>query len=129
MSETSILPAHIEDTVKAIARLQAERYEQATPLQKAVDGFTTRAGRPEFVGLLTLLVLAWIGINFGLTAFGFKSLDEPPYPWMQGAVALVALYMTVLILTTQKREDQLASHRSQLTLELGILSEQKAAKI
>jgi len=35
----------------------------------------------------------------------------------------------VLILTTQRREDQLASHREQLTLELGILSEQKAAKI
>ncbi len=37
--------------------------------------------------------------------------------------------MTVLILVTQRREDQLASHREQLTLELGILSEQKAAKI
>ncbi len=37
--------------------------------------------------------------------------------------------MTVLILSTQRRDDELASHREQLTLELAILSEQKAAKI
>ena len=37
--------------------------------------------------------------------------------------------MTVLILTTQRREDELAGLRDQLTLELSILSEQKSAKI
>ena len=37
--------------------------------------------------------------------------------------------MTVLILTTQRREDELTSHREQLTLELAILREQKSAKI
>ena len=37
--------------------------------------------------------------------------------------------MTVLILTTQRREDKLAGLRDQLTLELSILSEQKSAKI
>ena len=34
-----------------------------------------------------------------------------------------------MILTTQRRQDQLAQHREQLTLELSILSEQKTAKI
>jgi uncharacterized membrane protein len=48
---------------------------------------------------------------------------------MQGAISLSALYMTTLILITQRREDELASHREQLILELGILSEQKSAKI
>ena len=37
--------------------------------------------------------------------------------------------MTGLILGTQRRADQLASHREQLTLELAIVSEQKGAKI
>ena len=60
---------------------------------------------------------------------GYKVLDEPPFVWLQGAVGLGALYMTVLILTTQRRVDELAGYREQLTLELAILSEQKAAKI
>ena len=41
----------------------------------------------------------------------------------------MALYMTTLILATQRREGELAGHREQLTLELAILSEQKTAKI
>jgi len=126
---TPILPAHIEDTVRAIARLHAEHYEQATPLQRTVDRLTARASRPEFVGILTLVVFGWIAFNLILMALGYRPVDEPPFYWMQGAVGLAALYMTALILTTQRREDQLASHREQLTLELGILGEQKAAKI
>jgi uncharacterized membrane protein len=47
---------------------------------------------------------------------------------MQGAVALSALYMTVFILATQRREDKPANRHEQLTLELAMLSEQKAAK-
>ena len=128
-AKTPILPAHIEDTVQAIARLHAEHYEQATPLQRGIDHLTAGAGRPEFVGFLTALVIGWMALNFSLAALGHKPLDEPPFYWMQGAVGLAALYMTSLILTTQRREDQLASHREQLTLELAILGEQKAAKI
>lgn len=130
MSDTTpILPAHIEDTVQAIARLHAEHYAGATPLQKLIESLTARAGRPAFTVGITVIVLSWMALNFALVALKLKPLDEPPFFWMQGAVALSALYMTSLILTTQRREDQLASHREQLTLELGILSEQKTAKI
>ena len=41
----------------------------------------------------------------------------------------MALYVTLFILTTQRRDDELAGYREQLTLELAILSEQKSAKI
>ncbi len=34
-----------------------------------------------------------------------------------------------MILITQRHDDELATHREQLTLELAILSEQKSAKI
>jgi uncharacterized membrane protein len=36
--------------------------------------------------------------------------------------------MVVLILATQRREDQLAQHREHLILELALLDEQKTAK-
>jgi len=119
----------IKATVGAIARLHAAHQERATPLQRIVDRLTARAGRPAFVALLTVLVLSWMALNFGLIAAGQTPFDEPPFFWLQGAVALTALYMTVLILTTQRREDELTGHREQLTLELAILSEQKSAKI
>lgn len=128
-SPARILPAHIEDTVEAIAQLHAEHYEQSTPLQKVVDRVTAKAGRPEFVAVLTVVGLLWVVLNLLMAMMGYKPWDEPPFFWLQGAVTLTALYMTLLILATQRREDQLASRREQLTLQLGILSEQKAAKI
>ena len=54
---TPILPAHIEDTVQAIARFHAEHHERATPLEKTIEALTARAGRPQFIGILTGLVL------------------------------------------------------------------------
>ena len=123
------LPAHVNETVQAISRLHAAHEAGASQLQRIVERVTKRAGRPAFVALLTGLVLSWIVLNLAIMASGQRPLDAPPFYWLQGAVTLSALYMTVLILTTQRREDELTGLREQLTLELAILSEQKSAKI
>ena len=125
----STLPAHVEDTVQAIARLHAAHAADASPVQEGVERAVQRVGTPSFIGLLTVLVLTWISVNVGLLVVGREPLDAPPFFWLQGAVTLAALYMTILILTTQRRDDQLAALREQLTLQLAILSEQKSAKI
>ncbi|MBA3667496.1 MAG: DUF1003 domain-containing protein [Sphingomonas sp.] len=123
------VPAHVEDTVRAVARFHATHHADASALQRLIEQATRRAGRPAFITLLTVLVVSWIALNLGLMAFGRTPIDAPPFFWLQGAVALAALYMTIFILSTQRREDKLAGLRDQLTLELSILSEQKSAKI
>ena len=128
-ARTAILPPHIEATVAAIARLHAEHHKRATPLQRFTEDITARAGRSVAVAWLTAATAAWIGINLVLVAVGRAPPDPPPFPWLELVVSLGALYMTVLILSTQRREDELAGHREQLTLELAILGDQKAAKI
>ena len=124
-----ILPAHIDDTIRAIARLHAEQQGEATTSQRLVERLTAGAGRPRSLIALTALMVGWMAAHLVVTALGHRAWDEPPFAWLQGATGIAALYMTILILVTQRREDLLASHREQLTLELGILSEQKAAKI
>lgn len=128
-SVTVALPAHVDETVQAISRLHAAHEAGASQLQRVVERVTKRAGRPASVALLTGLVLFWIVLNLALLATGQRAFDAPPFYWLQGAVTLTALYMTILILTTQRREDELTGLREQLTLELAILSEQKSAKI
>ncbi len=128
-SETPILPTHIEETIRSIARLHAEHHRNATALQRIVDRLTAFVGRPRFIGLLTVGAVSWVGGNLACSLLGGRPLDPPPFAWFDGAVSLGALYITILILTTQRREDQLAQHREQLTLELAILSEQKTAKV
>jgi uncharacterized membrane protein len=129
MKQHAIQSTHLDDTVQAIARLRADHDQKATPLERTVDRLTGRAASPRFVVLLSSVLVSWIGLNTILLLIGRRPLDEPPFFWMQGAVSLAALYMTVLILATQRRENELASHHEHLTLELAILSEQKTAKI
>ncbi len=127
-SDGPILPAHIEDTVRAIAELHAEHHRRATPVQRIVVRSVRFIGRPRFVGLMTSFVLAWIVANLILSRF-HAAFDLPPFQTLQDLGELLGMYITVLILINQRRDNELTEHREQLTLELAILGEQKNAKI
>ena len=124
-----LLPAHIEETIRSIARLHARHYQNATPLQRVVDRTTALLGSPRSIGVLTVIAAGWISLNLLAAALGYRPIDPPPFSGLAGAVSLVSLYLVVLILATQRREYQLAQLREQLTLELAILGEQKTAKV
>jgi uncharacterized membrane protein len=124
-----ILPDHIEETIRSIAQLRAEHHENATSPERAMDRMTALMSRPRFIGVITVIVVGWISLNLLADALGVRPVDPPPFSWLGGAVSLVSLYMVVLILATQRREDQLAQRRELLMLELAILSEQKTAKV
>lgn len=124
-----ILPAHIEETVQAIARLQARHDNRATAVDRLMERATATIGRPSFLTWLAFVVIAWAFANLAAKRLGFPAADPPPFPWLQAAISLAALCVTVIILTTQRRADELAGLRSQLTLELAILGEQKTAKV
>lgn len=128
-TETPVLPAHVEDTIQAIAKLHADHRQEAGVLQLLVEQATAWIGQPHSITLLTALVMVWVVGNLLARQLGVTGWDAPPFAWLQGALTLMALYVTVLIVTTQRREERLAGHRAQLTLELAILGEQKSAKI
>ena len=129
LTKIPVLPAHIEDTVLAISQAHVEHYRRARPMQRAVAAVTAALGRPAFVGILTGVVVGWIALNLELKVTGHAPLDPPPFTYLSEAVSLAALYPAAIILITQRHEDELATHRDQLTLEIAILGEQKSAKI
>lgn len=122
----SVLPPHVEGTVQAIAQLYLEHHQHASRAERVIDRATSMIGRPSFLGVLVFCVASWIAINLAIPRLAF---DPPPFAWLVGLIALVSLFMTTLILISQRRADELASRREQMTLEVSILSEQKAAKI
>jgi uncharacterized membrane protein len=129
MDQPEIPLANVDETIRSIARLHAEHHEGATRHQRAIARITTVLGRPWFIGAATGVVVGWIGLNTLMPALGYRPIDPPPFPWLTGAISLASLYMVVLILGAQRREDQLTEHRELLNLELAILSEQKTAKV
>lgn len=123
------LPAHIADTVSAMAKVHSEHAQEASGLERLLSRLTSWLGHPNFTPVLTALIVAWVALNLSLRAGGIRQPDPPPFAWLSGFVAVAALYMTGIILSTQRREDRLTTRREQLTLELAIVIEQKTSKL
>jgi uncharacterized membrane protein len=128
-AETPILPAHIELTIASISRLHERHQRGATSLQRGVEAATAVFGRARFAGLLAVILVLWMGANLILPLLGRPAFDPPPFNALQGVTQFLAVFLTVFILATQRRENELSELRQQLTLELALLSEQKSAKL
>ncbi len=113
----------------AIAELHAEHRRQAGPVQRFVSAATAAVARPRMLGILTVAIATWVTFNVALTLIGLRAPDPFPFPMLSAAVSTAGLYLAAMILITQRHDDELATRREQLTLELAILSEQKSAKI
>jgi len=123
------LPEHIQQAVRSIARLHAAHYEGATPLQRAFRKSTSVLAQPVLIATVTAGIAAWMAYNVFAPILGYTVLDPPPFGGVSMAVSVASLYIVLLIYATQRRDDELAELREQLTLELALLGEQKTAKV
>ncbi len=129
MQDDSLVLLTGHEIAKATAQLRTEHQQETGGVQQAVDRLTAFVGHPGFLAGLTPVIFLWMGANLFAGLLGMKPVDPPPFAWLQVALSTVGLYVAALILSTQRREDQLSSHREQLSLELAILNDQKASKI
>jgi uncharacterized membrane protein len=120
------LTEHVEQSIKAIADFHREHYRSAPVLQRALDTVTETLGRPGLVVVVVAALAAWIAIT---RATGHGGVTDPAFAWLELAATVSSLLVAILILATQRREDQLGDRRAKLTLELAILSDRKSAKI
>jgi uncharacterized membrane protein len=127
--KTPSVPHHVEETVATIAALRAAHYREARALQKAVSRATSGVAQPATLILITVAIAGWVTLNLVLPEFGRAALDPFPFPLLAAVLSTVSLYLAAMILITQRHDDELATRREQMTLELAILSEQKSAKI
>ena len=123
------LPTHVEETIQSVTDLHARQAAEATAFQRGVARLTRSLGSPRFLVAVGVGVVCWIGINLALVGSHTPTFDPPPFQWLQGIVTLLSLCITILILSTQRRDDVVAEHREKLMLELAIISDQKSAKI
>ena len=128
LDSTPILPTHMSETISAIAKLHADHERSATSIQRMFEQTTEWFAKPRFVAAFTVFVVAWVAVAEFQQRFTGSSFDPIPFNLLQGILTVLAVYMTALILSTQRRASILASHREQLTLELATLAEQKSAK-
>jgi uncharacterized membrane protein len=123
------LPRHVEETVASVADIHADDTHETSAARLGIVRLTRVLGRPVSFVAITLAIVTWIALNAALQQAGYKPLDPPPFAWLQGTVSGLALAMTILILSTQQRDDALGEHREKLRLQLAIASDQKLTKL
>jgi uncharacterized membrane protein len=127
---TRILTSELTASIaQATAHIKAAHREETSAQQKWVDRFTTLIGQPVFIITLVVVLLVWIVTNVITPRLGYRAVDPPPFFWLQGTITMGTWLVASLILMTQRREDQLTSHRMQLALELIISNDQKCSKV
>lgn len=119
------LEAHEAEVVEAVAAFHRQHYESASGLQRLIDGVTGGLGRPV---VFVALVLG-VGAIAGLTLAAGGEPDGRAFAWLELGATLAALFVALAIMVSQRREDQLATRRSQLILELALLADRRGAKI
>ncbi len=125
MELTDIVDQDIE-TIVAM-RMKAER--KVSRHQRVIEKTTNSLGRPLTLYIIALFLIGGILISVQHSSFGLPAFDPPPFSWLQGIISLSALVMTVLVLTTQARQEKLAEQRRHLDLQITLLTERKVSKI
>ena len=128
-SADTSLPEHAAQQIETIAALHTQAEKNVGFHQRAVESVTAFLGRPLFLNLTIGVILLWILVNAFPRFFGLRRFDPAPFYWLQGAIGLGALLLTIVVLITQNRQARLAERRAQLDLQVNLLAEQKVAKL
>jgi uncharacterized membrane protein len=122
-------PNHVESMMQRLADVHADFHRSGTRLHRLLVGVTGILARP-FVLICTVLAIAvWIFVNSVGARWRWDLGDPPPFAKLQAVASVAALVTTLLILVAQRREDELARRRLQLTLQIATQSEAMIAKV
>lgn len=113
--------------INTLLKEQAER--GLTTLHRPLEQIGILLARPAFIIGALALFSAWIILNLDLNWTTHHPWDEPPFAWLQGLIGLLSLVFTATVLVSQARQGQIAEQRSQLQLQLILLTEQRSAKL
>lgn len=123
------LPDPIGETIETIIALRNKAEQNVSPHQRWVERLSELFGRPSFLYLTVIVIALWLIPNALPPSWGIPQFDPPPYEGLDKTLGIVSLLMTAAVLIRQSRQELLAEQRTQLNLQLDILTEQKIAKL
>lgn len=127
--EITELTEILDRDIEAIVALRLRAEHRVSRHQRLIERATSMLGQPVALYTIVLLVMLWIIINLLHSLLGLPNVDQPPFPWLQDAISLSALVMTVIVLTTQNRQAKMTEQRRHLDLQITLLTERKVSKI
>lgn len=112
-----------------LLELHDEFERQATVFDRASARATGFLALPAVTVALAALSVLWAAGNVLAPRFGLPAPDPPPFGLLQAFGTIAAVVIATLILAGQRRKEESARRRSQLTLHIAAQTEQKVAKL
>ncbi len=123
------LSAPTKENLELLSSFEDRAHAKISGIQLIIERISDFFGSPAYFIFVVAFILIWILVNTWGARAGWRHVDAPPFPWLQGIVSSNALLLTVAVLIRQNRMAQLAEHRSHLDLQINLLTEQKVTKI
>jgi uncharacterized membrane protein len=112
-----------------ILEFEQRETDALSPAQRHLEEISRRVARPGYLLLVLLLVTGWIVLNVLGRRLGIAPFDPPPFQWLQGLLALIALLTATSVLIAQRRQAKQSEQRAHLDLQINLLTEQKVTKL
>ncbi len=128
-AEAPELPSTAKENLELLAKFADREESKVSGIQLLIERISAFFGSPAYFMFAVGFILFWVAVNVYGAHVGWRHVDEPPFPWLQGMVSSNALLLTVAVLIRQTRMAQLADHHSHLDLQINLLTEQKVTKI
>ncbi|HEY9762205.1 MAG TPA: DUF1003 domain-containing protein [Trichocoleus sp.] len=123
---TAPLPDPITRNIAAITALHTREVRDIPAHQRVLEAIATFFGHSVFLYILLLGLALWIA---GSLLDPYLPVDLPVFSWSGQGLDAAALVISTGVLVRQTRQENFAEQRSQLMLQLNLLSEQKIAKM
>lgn len=119
---------HHHKSHRIIRSFEAEALRRRPFLIKLADFLTSRFGTVSFLLANAILYGGWIYLNSGKVDW-FYPIDPFPYSFLNSFVSLEALGLTITVLISQNRENEIDKLRQELQLQVNLYSERETTKI
>jgi uncharacterized membrane protein len=123
--EAPPVPAHVVETLEAIAGLHKRAERQVPRHQRSIEASTALLGRSLTVFVIAGAIVVWMLFN----AVWPAPPDPPPFAGLQVVASVGALLMTTMLWATQIRQRRPVEERERLELQISMQAEQKLTKL
>lgn len=123
------LPSSVSENIDTITEFYQRHEEHMSLPQRIIEKLSVILGSPGYVAASVVFMVGWIIANLVALELGYEEVDEPPFFWLQGIIAVNAFIISTTVLIRQNRMQKLAQHHARLDLQVNLLTEEKTSKI
>lgn len=125
---TAPLPDPIAENIEAIIAIHRQESKDVAPPERVLKVVASWFSRPTFLYLLMGGLGLWLAGDW-LNHTGLLPIALPTFTWAEQGLDAAALLISTGVLIRQNLQESFAEQRTQLMLQLSLLSEKKIAKI